>query len=545
MTIQNPYRFNTGGGLQPNTFIGGVAASIPDAATLASKLNISVSNITAFQVLANDIAARIEVNYSLPDALNDTFFWRANNNLTHYRDEGGKVTSIGQQVFRYSNNMTEAYFPQATSIGSGAFIQNGVLYDVIYIPRATTLGTSVSGDETVLFGVSSKTSIYLDPSLQTANAGSEEGDVAAARSKGANIVYVQNFTAPNAIGDFSIGTKYATSLEVNFTVPSSTNTINYYQVYNGFNLLAIIDNPGEYVLNLEAGTFYSELKVYAVDQYYNKSVSNIVSTTTKDNSIQAGYETETSAYKTRVETDGGIVIDVPYTDAVYKAVKTQSNYANVRTWLSYMGGVKKDVSDNIEKLYDLSGNNYDALYDASGTKPIYSEGVLYNATDNILKVAGSKLLGLTGFTLISCAKGTGLNSIHRYQGFNGSTGYIAAPYYNAQYTPNHGFIMSEAAPVTVADEPEFGLKANIDNNKKHIFTSKFIGGQGLYTYLDKTLTDSKTTTQASVTSNSDLTVGAYTDNGIKNVMKGTLYHLVTITVNLSDAHRQELENLMI
>ena len=179
--------------LTPNTFIGNVSSVLNSAQALASKLStperpVSASDIPYFAIVGSDIEAAVNVDYNMIGST-AAFHTQSNTpNATYYRDEGGRCKAFnGTNNFFYADQMRDAYFPEVTTIGDGCFISRNN-YTRIYIPKCTTLGGSLL-DNQVLYKVTG-TDITVPISLQTANGGAEEGDVAAARSKGATIIYV-------------------------------------------------------------------------------------------------------------------------------------------------------------------------------------------------------------------------------------------------------------------------------------------------------------------------------------------------------------------
>jgi len=93
----------------------------------------------------------------------------------------------------------------------------------------------------------------------------------------------------------SAGTIYDTAIQLNFTPPSSTNTIDYYECYANGVLKNKISGSGEYVYGLMASSSY-DITVVAVDIFYNKSVvSNTLSSSTNTTSWLG--ENIVSAYK--------------------------------------------------------------------------------------------------------------------------------------------------------------------------------------------------------------------------------------------------------
>jgi len=281
----------------PNTFIGGVSPTIGTAQLLATALAINVSMITNFSVVGSDIKCRITGSYVIPGNcfLNST-------SITSFIDKDNLVTNIGESSFRnttliselnfegvithsapFSNrnsNVKRVILKNCTAITAGTFYTDSSIMEFYYIARATTLGNTV-GDEGIFYNASTypATIIYTNPFLQTNNAGSEDGDIAYARSKGCVIRYVTSFTAPNPVTTLTTGTIYNTAIQLNFTPPSSANAIDYYECYaNG--VFYKIGASGDYVTKLTASTSYV-FTIYARDIFYNLSlVSNSITQST-------------------------------------------------------------------------------------------------------------------------------------------------------------------------------------------------------------------------------------------------------------------------
>ncbi len=281
-----------------NTFIGGVATSIPTKAALATKLGILEGDISYFAVVGSDIEATIDVDYVI---LGSTF--ADDVDITDYKDTG-KVTSVDGFAFSHlssqgTSKLKNIVLPNATFVDRYAFSYLNAIEKIelnslitlngdnhfknsgakIYIPSIVSIGNNTTYSTIFDNTTARKTTVYLPPSFATVNGGGEEPDIASARSQGATINYIQNQTAPNQITDLSVNTVFATALQLNFTAPiGSINAIGHYQVYaNGFYKGFI--TPGGYVTGLKPATDYS-IEVKPVDIYYNKSTSNIVAQTT-------------------------------------------------------------------------------------------------------------------------------------------------------------------------------------------------------------------------------------------------------------------------
>jgi hypothetical protein len=281
----NSYVFAPPIDLSTNTEIGGIAATISTPALLASKLGISVGTISNFSIVGSDIKCKITGSYGIPiSAFNylgtPSFTYPP---CTYYYDKDGLVTSLGEGAFS-SYSLKWVYFKNATSVGYRCFADgSGNQRDFVYIPSCTNLGGSVGDDSNFIYGLQTKI-IYVNPSLATCNSGAPDGDLAYAITQGATIRYVTNFTVPNPVATLASGTIYNTVIQLNFTTPSSTNTIDYYECYVNGVKKNNITASGQYITGLTPSTSYN-FTVVAVDVFYNKSVmSNSVSVSTNTTS---------------------------------------------------------------------------------------------------------------------------------------------------------------------------------------------------------------------------------------------------------------------
>jgi len=283
-----------------NTEIGGVSATISTAALLATKLGISVGAISNFTVVGSDIKCKITGSYAIPTGA----FMGAGNGCTYYTDSDYLINTVNLTSFydssSFANNIvdfenaasiggdafgrclaTKYLLKNATSIGSSCFamIAGTSVCDYYYIPNCTTLGTTTANNS-VFLNIKKGAKIYAHPSLATNNGGAPDGDISAAATAGAVIRYVSSFVAPSAITTLAVGTIYNTAIQLNFTPPSSSNTIDFYECYANGVFKNNISASGGYISGLTEGASYN-ITVYARDIFYNKSlVSNSVTQAT-------------------------------------------------------------------------------------------------------------------------------------------------------------------------------------------------------------------------------------------------------------------------
>jgi len=383
-----------------NTEIGGVAATISTPALLATRLGISVGAISNFSIVGSDIKCKITGNYAIPANAFDIFTYPSLVSLTYYRDNANLVTSIGAQAFIGTSNLAEKLiFNSVTSVGSDAFtncsklpeihlplctslsnvvFRNCFLLKVSYTPLCTNFG-GTSGNDSVFNMSMAGAIIYVHPSLATNNGGNPDGDLAYAITQSATIRYVSNFTAPNAITDLSAGVVYNQSIKLDFTTPSSTNTIDYYDVYVGgiFNSRYYSGND-LYAVNLTAATNYN-ITVYVTDIYLNKSlISNILNTTTTN--VSDSYyvtDTDATAYLTAAGISG--TTEVNACNFIFYQLKNKSLYTKIQAFYPFLGTTAAQHKWNGKKPLDTDAAfritfNGTAAFSNSGYTPNGSNG---------------------------------------------------------------------------------------------------------------------------------------------------------------------------
>ena len=299
----NPIFFGGARKQQPNTYIGGVSSVLNSASAVASSLSVSADRIQSFSIIGNDIQFRMVGSYTL--GFSNQVPLRTL--LKYYYDNDGLVANIDNSTF---NNMSAGiirlYFPGIITQTGAGILQDIYTPFILEMPNCITVPANwlgnwntSSGTKTVVlpkctnFGVNElnnsvfapngaqRMKLYVPISKQTSNAGGVEGDVAfVAGSTASSIVYVPNYTKPNAITDLSAGTITSSSVQFNFTAPSSTNTLAFYEVYLNGIYKGTVTASGQTISGLTTATLYKST-ILAVDIYYNKSlVSNSVFVTT-------------------------------------------------------------------------------------------------------------------------------------------------------------------------------------------------------------------------------------------------------------------------
>jgi hypothetical protein len=291
-----------------NTEIGGVSGTITTAQLLADKLQyypsgltFSASDIQNFTIIGSDIKCTIQVDYRIR-----TNAFLNNTAITRYYDYGSKCKElvsntfngcsnlddflfngtlvVGQRILANCAKLKRIYFPSLTNLcpTNGGFagdaFQNSNGIKRLYIPKCTVIGTTTAS-EVILRSMSGLQRVYADPFLATNNGGSAEGDLTSLITAG-KVTYVTDFTPPNAITNLTVSNITTTSIQLNFTPPSSVNAIDFYEVYINDIFNKEITASGQTVTGLTSLTNY-KVKVKVADIYFNISaISNSINITT-------------------------------------------------------------------------------------------------------------------------------------------------------------------------------------------------------------------------------------------------------------------------
>ena len=125
------------------------------------------------------------------------------------------------------------------------------------------------------------------------------------------------------------------------------------------------------------------------------------------------FAPETLTQIARIEADGGTVIDAGWMDLVISILKAQSIYSNCKFLADANFAVKKDGADAVSVLYDISGNNNDAVQATGAAQPIWTAaqqngkaGLVFDGSDDVLS-STSNGFNITGpFSILSWGNAT-------------------------------------------------------------------------------------------------------------------------------------------
>jgi hypothetical protein len=397
------YEFGKSRGDLPNLFIAGVASYLNTPSLLADKMfifNTSTpfpsTSIKNFTIVGNDINCFITQDYTLKsnafgnnvEIISYLDNFRCKSALASFASSNKIQTielkecvtigaSFAQLDGGFTDFLTSVILPKCTNATGIRHFRTRRKMDVLYIPLITSLGDTVLNN-TVFESRSGSGKIYANPFLQTSNSGAEEGDIAFARTTGANIVYVTNFTIPNKVTNLSAGTIYNTAVQLNFTAPSSANTIDYYECYANGIFKNKISASSESITGLDPSTNYN-FKVIAVDIFFNKSeFSNVINQSTnttlyyQQEKIFSYYKLEDNANDFK-NLNNGTAFNVTYVNGqVGRGVSLNgtNGYIDLNSNAIIGGKSKFSISINFKNLGKTANNVLYGSFQAGATKII-------------------------------------------------------------------------------------------------------------------------------------------------------------------------------
>lgn len=255
---------------------------------------------------------------------------------------------------------------------------------------------------------------------------------------------------------------------------------------------------------------------------------------------------DTQAYITRVEADGGTVIDVAMVDAAYQLLDDYTLAPIV--WVGANFGVKKDGSNLVSKLYDLSDNDHDHVQATAANQPFWNDdqqnglaAIQFNGTDEWLE--GGTQLGkpanFTAFTVFQTSNNTSQSALWMNRGGSGDyTWWGATMRYNSN--GDMGLMVSkEDSPAGyIGARTGTGLIGTTDY---YLRTDRYAhGGNVSYIYLDAGSAESLTYADQGCSENSgtsfDFRIGTYGNGGV-SYFSGYISELVIFDASLSDTNR--------
>jgi hypothetical protein len=218
-----------------NTYIGGVGASdITSASELAAMMTIGVNSIQNFTINANnDIACLITSKYKFTDKFLGSSGSTFTSECTYFFDAEGYLEKMFvQQFYNVPNGILVFLSPTVEDLRNSAFDANFGLSPSNYIEYCVApnaIFDSSTTDTKVFRSNSTSLNIYVNNFNETSNAGNPSTDLTV-RSY-ASINYQTNINTPSKVTSITVDSSTATTIDISWTAPSSSNSIDGYFVF--------------------------------------------------------------------------------------------------------------------------------------------------------------------------------------------------------------------------------------------------------------------------------------------------------------------------
>lgn len=257
------------------------------------------------------------------------------------------------------------------------------------------------------------------------------------------------------------------------------------------------------------------------------------------------WRADTEAYISRVEADGGTVINEQMVNDAYQLLADYSLTPIV--WVDANFGVKKDGSNLVAKLYDISDNDHDAVQATGANQPFWNDAeqnglatIQFNGSDEWLEEGTNlgKPASFTAFTIFKASNITSRNVI--WMNRTGSYSWWGAEVRNTANGDIALIISDEANSRYTTSTSAASLIGTTDY---YLRTDRYVTGSSttIYNYLDggsalsTTITGSATKAATNAGTSLDFRIGRYGND--TTYYTGYVGSLCIFDSSLSDANR--------
>lgn len=276
--ILNPYIHSR---KEPNTFIGGVGATITNRSQLVAKLTgIVESDIKNFNIDDNNnVSCYIGKDFGIqPGAFNSS----QSSHPTYFIHLGLYLKTVNQNAFYTASDNSASRLrlfitPAELTVGpvggaSNAFTQNFHRLQVFACPNCIQIGST--GNNFNFNNNRNNLWLYVNPILATIDGGNPDGDIVYVDGgTNSSVKYSANFNAPQPISAVSFDVVMATYLKISWSDQTHSNSIDWQLIFlNGNYIGRVVGGVEEYAFTgLTPNTEY-EVKILTIDQSGNSSL---------------------------------------------------------------------------------------------------------------------------------------------------------------------------------------------------------------------------------------------------------------------------------
>jgi len=259
------------------------------------------------------------------------------------------------------------------------------------------------------------------------------------------------------------------------------------------------------------------------------------------------YSAETLAYQTRVEADGGTVIDLDAVEAAYSLMAAQS--ISPVFWYSPLFGSKTAVvGENtlVQTLYDISSNNYDLSQATENARPIFASEVLNGhpalnfPTTQSRKITASVALTSNAYSFFVVsrkhASGSASEAYSRVLSLSPSTGYD----YNNTSSMLIGY--DRTGPIVQFYRNSASVTQETITYNVFNLTSVIWNGANVSQFINGGTEDTGTTSSASLNTQV-LRMGTDSAN-VDSFLNGDIAEVICISGAVSSGQRSAIESYL-
>lgn len=323
--ILNPYIFKK---KEPNTFIGGVGATITNRSELVAKLTgIVESDIKNFSIDSNNnVSCYIGKDFGINT---NAFHHSQSSHPTYFIHLGFHLKTVNRFAFYTSNNnaasrlrlfITPAELTVVPSSDGSAFRQDFHRFEVFACPNCIWLGSS-TGNNSNFSNNRNNLWLYVNPILATIDGGNPDGDIVYVDGgTNSSVKYSANFDAPQPISAVNFDMVGASFLNISWSDQTHSNSIDWQLIFlNGNYIGRVAGGVEEYTFTgLTPNTEY-EVKILTIDDSGNSSLfSKVFKQTTAS----------TPDITLTVDSFGSSYIRVDWTDSLPFAVDSYRIYVD-------------------------------------------------------------------------------------------------------------------------------------------------------------------------------------------------------------------------
>jgi hypothetical protein len=262
-------------------------------------------------------------------------------------------------------------------------------------------------------------------------------------------------------------------------------------------------------------------------------------------SVDPGFLQETTDYNARVTGDGGEVIDLNAVNSYYQNEINENRLTNLRLMFFGQGGLKRDGSDLVNKIYDLSSDLNDCTQSNAALQPTFLTNQrngrpAYNFNSKWLQAAtpvtNSTALTICAWINLNAVPATGVR--YAICGKRGSPG----------VNTNVGFrftVFEGRLEFAIYGGSSFSSNVLLNTANTWVHVAVVVNGTSVTAYVSGSQIFSNNSTNPIATSNRPLRIGAQNgyDDAAEHIANMKIENLMIYNVALTQQQVQSIMDL--